>query len=149
MQFKPSPYSRKLPHFEIGQAYYHLIFRLREGSLTKREIQLVRQIIQEGNDRFYRLIAVQAMASHVHLVVQPLEGVKLQEIVRRIKGVAARKINLLRDKSESLWSDKYFDRVIRNQDDLNKTLRYLERNPVKAGVSDDGSDYQGWKFVQE
>jgi REP element-mobilizing transposase RayT len=148
MQFTPSPYSRRLPHFDVGQAYYHLVFRLKEGYLSEDEIAIVNNNIEEGNGKFYRLIAVQVMSNHVHLIVQPLEGVAVLSIVRGIKGATARKINLRRGTSGSIWSDKYFDRVIRNADDFEKTLQYLEQNSVKAGVVENSWNYGGWEFIQ-
>jgi len=148
MKFTPSPYPSKLPHFDIGQAYYHLIFRLREGFLTDEEIALLKQHIEEGNGKHYRLIGIQVMTNHVHLVLQPSENMRLSEVVRRIKGSSARKLNLHRGNSGSIWSDKYFDRIIRNADDFEKTLLYLEQNPVKAGIVEGGSTYQGWEFHQ-
>jgi len=149
MQHIRSPYTRKLPHFDVGQAYYHLVFRLREGHLSEEEIRITRDHINEGNDQFYRLIAVQVMSNHVHVILQPSANIKLTEVVRRIKGGSARKINLIRGTSGALWSDKYFDRVIRNQDDLEKTLKYLELNPVKLDAEKDGWNCAGWSFVQE
>jgi REP element-mobilizing transposase RayT len=149
MNFKPSAYTRRLPHFDIGQVYYHLVFRLKEGCLNEDEIVLVKQHIVAGDGQFYRLIAVQVMANHVHMVVQPNEGVKILAVVRGTKGATARRINLLRGTTGSLWSDKYYDRIIRNEDDFEKTLKYLEHNPVKAGVTEEGWNYGGWKFVQK
>lgn len=149
VKFTPSKYARRLPHFDIGQADYHLIFRLKEGHFSELEIEIVKKHIEEGNDKFYRLIAVQVMPNHVHLIVQPNENVKILSIIRGIKGATARKINLSRRTSGSLWSDKYFDRIIRNQDDLNKTLLYIEQNPHKVGLVDDNELHTGWKFIQE
>ena len=149
MNFTPSPYTRRLPHFDIGHVYYHLVFRLKEGYLNQKEVELVKRHIIAGDGVFYRLIAIQVMANHVHMIVQPNEGVKILAIIRGTKGPTARKINMLRGTSGSLWSDKYYDRIIRNEDDLDKTLQYLERNPVGAGVVDDAWNYEGWEFVQK
>jgi putative transposase len=149
MKFEPSPYTRRLPHFDIGQAYYHLVFRLKDGCLNEKEIAVVKQHIIDGDGQFYRLIAVQVMSNHVHLVVQPNEDVKILAIVRGIKGATARKINLFRGVTGSIWSDKYYDRIIRSEDDLDKTLQYLQQNPVEVGIVGDGWNYLGWEFVQK
>ena len=149
MKFTPSPYTRRLPHFDVGQAYYHLVFRLKEGYLIQSEVEFVKQHVIAGDGEFYRLIAVQVMANHVHMVIQPNEGVKILAIVRGTKGPTARRINSLRGTSGSIWSNKYYDRIIRNEDDLEKTLKYLERNPLGAGVAENAWNYGGWEFVQK
>lgn len=148
MSFKPSPYPLKLPHFDVGEAYYHIIFRLAEGYLTDAEITIVRDHITGGNDRFYRLIAVQVMSNHVHMILQPLFGYSLSRIIHGIKGLSAHKINALRGTKGTIWSDKYFDRIIRNQDDFDKTLRYIEQNPVEAGAVEEAWNHLGWEFIQ-
>jgi len=149
MNFTPSPYSRKLPHFDVGQEYYHLVFRLAEGYLTETEIEIVRELIVSGNSKFYRLIAVQVMSNHVHILLQPSLGYTLARIMGGIKGVSAHKLNISRGTKGTIWLDKYFDRIIRNQDDFEKTLRYLEQNPIKADASEEAWKYLGWQFLQE
>jgi len=149
VKFTTSLYTRKLPHFDIGSAYYHLIFRLKDGHLNQDEIDLIKEHIVAGDGRFYRLIAAQVMSNHVHMVIQPNAGVTISAIVKGTKGPTSRRINLQRGTSGCLWADKYFDRIIRNEDDLKKTLQYLEQNPLKAEITENGWNYSGWKFVQE
>ncbi len=144
-----SPYPRKLPHFDVGQAYYHIIFRLREGYLSDSEIVLIRDLIKERTCDLYRLIAIQVMSNHVHLILQPMPGIPISRIVHQVKGSTARKVNKGRGTSGALWSDKYFDRVIRNQDDLEKTLAYMEQNSAEVGAGSHIQDYPGWEFVQD
>jgi len=149
MTFTPSKYTRLLPHFDIGQAYYHLVFRLKNGFLDDEEIIIVKDQIVKGNDHFYRLIAVQVMGNHVHIVLQPNTDIPISKIVRGIKGSSARLINIRRGTSGSLWSDQYFDRIIRNATDFENTLNYIEYNPIKTGTVDEAKNSIGWKFEQE
>jgi REP element-mobilizing transposase RayT len=149
MKFTPARFTRVLPHFDVGQAYYHLVFRTRDGFLNDEEIEEVKNHVIEGDDRFYRLIAVQIMGNHVHIILQPNENVLIQRIIAGIKKTTAKKINERRGTSGNLWSDRYFDRIIRSKDDLDKTLQYLQQNPVKISICENPEEFIGWKFKQE
>jgi len=41
----------------------------------------------------------------------------------------------------AFWHDDYFDRYMRDEDHLIRTVRYVEQNPVKAGLVDTDSDW--------
>jgi len=109
----------------------------------------VKHKIIEDNERFYKLIAIQVMPNHVHLILQPKPGYALSRIIKGMKGVTARLVNRYRRTKGSIWSDKYFDRAIRTEDDLAGALAYLQHNPVGALLAEDASDYVGWEFIQE
>ncbi|MBX3282821.1 MAG: AMP-binding protein [Acidobacteria bacterium] len=74
------------------------------------------------------------MPNHVHLLVRPLQGHSLSDIMKRIKGVSARKINQLTNSTGSVWQPDYFDRYIRDTGHFDSTIRYIKQNPVKAGL---------------
>jgi len=62
--------------------------------------------------------------------------ISLSEIVKGIKSVTARKINLLRGRQRgSIWQDDYYDRSVRDQEDFQVKLQYLMHNPVKQGLA--------------
>ncbi len=64
--------------------------------------------------------------------------------MKAIKGVSARKINILRDSSKHVWQDESYDRLIRNQAELLQKLDYMLNNPLKANLTDDPWQYHGW-----
>jgi REP element-mobilizing transposase RayT len=44
--------------------------------------------------------------------------------------------------SRILWAKDYFDRRIRNRYEWEKVIRYVERNPVKAGLRHSPEDWE-------
>lgn len=40
-----------------------------------------------------------------------------------------------------LWQDRYWDHIIRDQEDLNKHIDYIHYNPVKHGYSNSPFDW--------
>ncbi len=42
----------------------------------------------------------------------------------------------------ALWIEESFDRVIRNETDLEQKIEYIKQNPVKKGLVTDAADYR-------
>lgn len=81
------------------------------------------------------------MANHVHLLVRPF--IKSSEAMRRIKGRSAREANLaLCRTGQSFWQAESYDRWIRNDEEMTRTTRYIENNPVTAGLTTQAKDYR-------
>ena len=73
------------------------------------------------------------MPNHVHLIVCPCGA--LTHLVRAIKGESARAANkFLTREGQPFWARDYFDRWIRNREHEQAVARYIEWNPVKAGL---------------
>jgi putative transposase len=68
------------------------------------------------------------------------------EIMHAIKGVSARKINLLLTRRGPVWREEFFDHVLRSNDSLAEKVDYVCQNPVRAGLIDSEDDYRWlWK----
>lgn len=139
---------RTLPHWTIDGAWYYLTFCTRCGTLSRDEQILVRDHIKSGHGRYYRLIAVSIMPDHVHTILCPNDGVSLSRILQGIKGASARLINLKRKADGPVWQNESWDRIIRNEADLQQKLGYMLRNPVEEGLVEDPWMYLGW-WLQE
>jgi REP-associated tyrosine transposase len=102
---------------------------------------------EEGR-HFYVLRAWVVMPNHVHLLLQP--RVALPGITRWLKGSTARNANLiLRRTGEAFWQDESFDHRVRDEAELERLVRYVEGNPVSAGLVADASEWPwssaGWQ----
>lgn len=85
----------------------------------------------DGQD--YRLLAWVVMPNHVHLLVEIWRTPQWQ-LVKNWKGFAARNINRVLGRRGKLWQGDYWDRYIRDEAHCRKVIRYIESNPVKAGL---------------
>jgi len=93
--------------------------------------------------KLYRLIAWVIMPNHLHLLLTPHEDVSLSDIIKNLKGYTARKINKCLSRTGHVWQPDYFDRYIRDEEHYNKTVRYIEKNPVKARLVETPEQ---WRF---
>ena len=140
---------RRLPHWYIKGATYFVTFRAKDTSFSPAEQQCLVSHIIDGNNKFYTLIAAVVMPDHMHMILIPFESISLSQIMKGIKGASARKINLMRNTTGTIWQDESFDRIIRDQKEFIEKLQYMANNPVKAGLAIDTWSYPGWYFNEE
>ena len=104
---------------------------------------IVRAALEHFDGERYRLIAWAIMPNHVHALVEQVEGWRLGDLVRSWKTYTAKSINERRGGAGTVWAKDYFDRFIRDEVHFLNTVRYIEENPVKAGLAVRPSD---WPF---
>ena len=100
-----------------------------------RIAQLVVETIHIGHRErsFYELCAYVVMPNHVHVLFRPFQPVP--RIMRWLKGSTARKANqVLGRTGERFWQDESYDHWVRNDREFVKIVRYIEWNPVAAGL---------------
>jgi REP element-mobilizing transposase RayT len=91
----------------------------------------------------YRLIAWVVMPNHVHALIDLPPGTSLDAVVHSWKSYTAKHINRLIDGTGTLWQREYWDRYIRDMEHLQKTIAYIDHNPVAAGLVRSPMD---WRF---
>ena len=105
----------------------------------------VAEIVQRAlvfHDRAkYRLSAWVIMPNHVHLLCTPLSGHSLAEIMHSIKSFTSSEANKMLERSGRFWQKEYFDRYIRNARQFDRTVTYIENNPVRANLCDKAEDW--------
>jgi putative transposase len=111
-----------------------------------RVAQLVKDKIIEYADEFYELAAWVIMVNHIHMVILP--RIPLPKIMNQIKGVTAYLANQRLGRTGAFWKDESYDHFIRSRDELNRVIRYVERNPVKAGLVDSIELYE-WSSARQ
>jgi REP element-mobilizing transposase RayT len=95
----------------------------------------------------YVLHAFVVMPNHVHLLATP--GVGLPNLTRSLKGITAKRANkMLSLTGNPFWQEESYDHLVRNERELENIRRYIERNPVRAGLVREAREYRwssaGW-----
>jgi REP element-mobilizing transposase RayT len=94
----------------------------------------------ESGRRFYQLRAWVIMPNHVHVLLRPQTN--LPVITRWLKGSTARQANLILGRTgKAFWQDESFDHRVRDEMELGRLVRYVEHNPVSAGLVADPGDW--------
>jgi len=81
----------------------------------------------------YRMRAWVLMPNHVHVLIFP--DAPLSRITKAVKGYSAKRANeILGRTGQPFWEHESYDHWVRTPRELEKIVRYIERNPVKAGL---------------
>ena len=140
---------RQSPADRIGAADGFLDAGL--GSRVLAE-PLAAQVMADALNHFdgqkYRLWAWCVMPTHVHVLAGQIEGWSLPSVVHTWKSFTAKRINRSLDREGKFWAPNYFDRFMRDDDQFNRTLDYIQENPVKAGLCGVASDWR-WSSAAE
>lgn len=83
------------------------------------------------------------MTNHVHLIVDPGKNERnLALLMKRVAGRQTRYANKLEQRSGSLWEGRYKSSPISTDEYLLACCRYVELNPVRAGMVIDPLAYR-------
>jgi putative DNA methylase len=80
----------------------------------------------------YRLLAWIVMPNHVHVLIEPMSGHSLSDIVGAWKSITSRRIKKLTGMKEAVWQADYWDRYIRDEAHYHNAVSYVHHNPVVA-----------------
>ena len=128
-------YRRRLPHVRVREGTYFVTWRLHraQAELTPAERTLLVDTLRHFDADRYELLAYVVMNDHVHVIVRPNGTHRLEDLVRSWKSYTANRLprTAQRRGTRSLWQEEYFDRVLRDEDDLLEKIRYILKNPWK------------------
>src|ERR1700686_4479104 len=90
-----------------------------------------------------RVYGYAVMPEHVHLLLSEPQRETLADALKSLKqGVSRRLIG----DAEHFWQKRYYDFNIRNYPQFVEKLRYIHRNPVKAGLCERPEDWEWSSF---
>jgi len=96
---------------------------------------LVENALLHFDGQRYRMFAWCVMPNHVHTLIETREGFPLASVVHSWKSFVAHKVNRTFGRTGTLWQREYHDRYIRSAEHCQDAVRYIENNPVKAGLA--------------
>jgi REP element-mobilizing transposase RayT len=133
------------PRLEADEREYHEKFGNRfenwldtgVGSCVLRQPQAAGKMVaalRHFDGERYALGHFVVMPNHVHVLVRPLAGHTLSEILKSWKSFTAREINQSLGQTGALWQDESFDHIVRTPQALEQFAEYIRQNPAKAGL---------------
>ena len=120
-----------------------------------------RRIFESALERVRRSFNLQVygyviMPEHVHLLLSEPQRDTLAEALKSLKQGASRRLigslplkpkdGLSGDVAKHFWQKRYYDFNIRDYAQFVEKLRYLHRNPVKAGLCERPEDWEWSSF---
>ena len=110
--------------------------------------EIVANALKYHDDKRYQLLAYCIMPNHVHVLIFPLKDENGNifapaGITYSWKRFTSSRINKLLGKSGNLWLRESFDRMVRDEEELGRTVEYILQNPVKVGLVSEWNQWRG------
>lgn len=121
-------------YFKKGSTYFltHITFD-RQPILIDNIDLLYDSIVKQVKKSTFRLIAWVVLQDHWHCIIDPMEN-DPAELMKRIKlSFAMQYLKRTNQMSGRTWQNRYWDHIIRSQEDMNSHIDYIDYNPVKHG----------------
>ncbi|MDZ4181950.1 MAG: transposase [Candidatus Cloacimonadaceae bacterium] len=149
-QEKPNDKELKQNNNKKAFAYIDDMFHRSNGEISFTDHESVATMISENiqalEGNLCQVYAYTIMPNHLHLLLRPAERdgkpIALAEIMMRFKGISARQVNLILNRSGSLWYREYYDHWVRNEKEFVNIVEYIRQNPVKAGLVNDADRWR-------
>jgi len=129
---------------------HHVVHRGHDRNLVfldDRDYQYYLSNIAQLKERFdVKVYAYCLMANHVHLLLSPGQEAALGLFMKRLAGRQTRFRNRLENRCGTLWDGRYKSSVVDKNQYLLACIRYIELNPVRAGITPCASGYQWSSF---
>jgi REP element-mobilizing transposase RayT len=87
------------------------------------------------------------MPDHLHWLFILKESNQLPEIMQLLKGRSSRTINQFLDRKGPIWQKGYYERAVRQEEDLRSIGRYIVANPLRAKIVNSLGGYSLWDAV--
>lgn len=146
-------YRRNLPHWDFNGSTYFITYCVKKcmgKALSNPEAaQIVEEALFFWHKERYQLEAYVIMPDHIHLILRPYPGFRLEKITQGVKGYTAKILNKMLNRTGAFWQDESWDHIIRDRDYLGEYWDYIGNNPVKAGLALKPEDYAFSSFSKE
>jgi Rad3-related DNA helicase/REP element-mobilizing transposase RayT len=136
---KPRTPEQEMEYAELFAERFHrwLDGGLGECWLRRPEISaLIETALRFFDGQRYGLGYFVVMPNHVHVLVRPLAGHTLSEILHSWKSFTAKQINAALGREGKVWQDESFDNIVRDEAALGNFSAYIQENPAKARLAE-------------
>lgn len=129
---------------EYPGAWYHVMNRGRRREsifLRQEDYDAFVQVVRETADLWNLKVAAYClMPNHYHLLVQTPDG-NISRCMRHINGVYTQRFNRTHHMDGQLFRGRYKAVLVESDSHLLEVMRYIHRNPLRAGLVAQLDDY--------
>jgi REP element-mobilizing transposase RayT len=139
---------RHLPHLEVPDATFFVSFScLHRLELPPSARDLVIAEIRSLDQDAIDLDAAVIMPDHAHAIFRLIGTLALTQVLKRIKGRTAHRINAIAGRQGQVWSQESFDHTVRDEAEWQEKIEYIRQNPLKKGLVSSPDQYK-WLYVR-
>lgn len=123
---------------------YHVYNRFARGESVFSDpeeaiefVELLREVTQRDG---LTIFAWALLSNHYHIALRT-SAIPLSRTMQYLQGTFSRRFNRRWKRTGPLWQSRYQARVIGDQESFDRVMVYVHLNPVRAGLTDDPTDY--------
>ncbi len=151
---------KRLPHIDAPGLIQHIVFCTHTAHRDENDAEAmgrspggrfligaladhVQDVLLSQQGETYIPFAWCVMPNHVHVLVQP-RAKSIAQLIKAWKALSSRRSNA----PKPLWQKNYFDRYMRDEEQVWFTSKYIEANPVAAGLVERAEQWRwssAWK----
>jgi len=132
------------PRFSYTGALHHVTLRCnnREFLFTEPSLQLFRQVLQDGREKFdLSLYNYCLMTNHVHLLFEVKHDDTLSKAMHWIGNTFSRSFNKSSGRQGHLWEGRFRSTIVEHESYFFRCMAYMDLNPVRAGIAYAPAEY--------
>jgi putative transposase len=136
---------RRLPRLDLPNATYFVSVTtagMRPWFNQPELAEALAHLIYARRGKSVLLHAFVVMPDHYHLVATLLGEHRIPAVVGGINSLSARQVNACVEREGRLWARRFYDHVVRNENDFQECVAYVHDNPRAAGLVQEAADYQ-------
>lgn len=134
------------PRLSLAAYPHHVIQRGNNRQpifLATQDYEVCLECLREAKRKYgVQLYAYVLMTNHVHLLVEPERDGALGSFMQSVGRRYVRYFNDAHRRTGTLWEGRFKSAVVSRDDYLIRCSRYIELNPVRAGMVDHPRDYR-------
>src|SRR5947209_18377698 len=101
------------------------------------------QALAQTQKRYpFALFGYCLMPNHFHLLIQPGDGQSISRILQSLTVAHTWRYHRRHSSVGHVWQGRFKSPVVQDDDHLLTVLRYIEANPLRAGLVRDAGDYR-------
>ena len=136
----------RLPRLTVPSYPHHIIQRGNNRQPTffaEKDYHVFLDCLREAKRKCHtRLYAYVLMTNHVHLLLEPEQDGDLGRFMQSVGRRYVRYVNATHNRSGTLWEGRFRSAVVSRDEYLIVCSRYIELNPVRAGMASHPAEYR-------
>ena len=137
-------------YFQNKNLVFITIVTYKRQPILIKNIDQKRQSFTQTQYNFH-IIAGVVLENHMHIIIQSEKAEDFSKIIQSFKSKFSRQMQFNENQTEEqknrrekgIWQRKYYDHIIRNENDFYKHLDYIHYNPIKHDYVKKAKD---WKY---
>ncbi|MEA1980866.1 MAG: transposase [candidate division Zixibacteria bacterium] len=126
------PYcSKLLRYFSDGNIYFITCVTYKRNKILIKYYNFLHELLMIfSNEMNIKIIAWVILPDHIHMIINPKQN-NISKFIQKLKLSFSRKYSICTNTNGLVWQKRFWDHMIRNQEDMNKHINYIHNNPVK------------------